>query len=71
MRAEVLIETDCLLVLRMMWCCMILDVAMFRCITYTKPLNSNIRHNLGKENALEDMLSRAWFGDEVAELEEE
>mgnify|MGYP000046435486 CR=1 FL=1 len=57
--AEVVIETDCLPVLGMMQWCTILDVAMLRWITYIKSFNTDIRHILGKGNAMADILSRA------------
>ena len=68
---EVIIQTDFLMVLGIMWCSMILDVTMLRWITYVKSLNSEVRHISGKDNVVADMLSRARFGDEVAESEEE
>jgi hypothetical protein len=57
-RAEVIIETDCLPLLGMMRCCMILDVAMLRWIAYIKSLNLEVRHISGKDNAVANMLSR-------------
>ena len=67
---EVVIEMDCLPVLRMMQCCTITDVAMLRWIAYIKSLNLDIAHISGKDNAMVDMLSRAQFRDEVAESKE-
>ena len=49
------------------------DLAMLRWIAYIKSLNPEIRHILGKDNAMADMLSRARFEDEdnmVSENEE-
>ena len=42
------------------------DLAMLRWIAYIKSLNPEIRHISGKDNAMIDMLSRAWFDDEDA-----
>ena len=61
---EVIIETGCLQVLGIMQCCTIPDVVMLRRIAYKK---SRYMAHSGKENAIIDMLSRAQFGDEVAE----
>ena len=68
--AEVVIETDCLPILRMMRCCTIPDVAMLRWIAYVS-LNPEVQHISGKDNAVADMLSRAWFGDDITELDNE
>ena len=57
--AEIVIETDCLLILGMMRCCTIPDVAMLRWIAYVKSLNQDVRHISEKDNAVADMLSRA------------
>ena len=57
--AKVVIETDCLLILGMMRCCTIPDVAMLMWIAYVKSLNPKVRHISGKDNAVADMLSRA------------
>ena len=64
-RAEVVIETDFLPILGMMRCCMIPDVAMLRWIAYVKSLNPDVQHISGKDNAVADMLSRAWFGVDI------
>ena len=69
--AEVVIETDCLPILRMMRCCMIPDVAMLRWVAYIKSLNSEVRHISGKDNAVADMLSRARFGDDTTDSDNE
>ena len=66
-----MIETDCLPILRMMWCCMIPDVAILRWIAYVKSLNPDVRHISGKDNAVADMLSRGRFGDDIAESDNE
>ena len=62
--SEVIIETDCLPILRMISGCATPDLAMLRWITYIKSLNPEIRHIGGKENAMADMLSRARFENE-------
>ena len=69
--AEVVIETDCLPILGMMRCCTIPDVAMLRWIAYVKSLNPEVRHISGKDNAVADMLSRARFGDDITESDNE
>jgi hypothetical protein len=69
--AEVIIETECLPLLGMMRCCMIPDVAMLRWIAYIKSLNPEMRHISGKDNAVADMLSRARFGDDITESDNE
>ena len=61
--AEVVIETDCLPILGMMRCCTIPDVAMLRWM--------EVRHISGKDNAVADMLSRARFGDDITESDNE
>ena len=50
--AKVVNETDCLPILGMMRCCTIPDVAMLRWIAYVKSLNPEVRHILGKDNAV-------------------
>ena len=62
-----MIETDCLPILGMMRCCTIPDVAMVRWISYVKSLNPEVRHISGKDNAVAYMLSRAQFGEDIAE----
>ena len=47
--AEVVIETDCLLILGMMRCCTIPDVAMLRWIAYVKSLTR--RYDTSPEKA--------------------
>ena len=69
--AEVVIETDCLPILGMMWCYTIPDVAMLRWIAYVKSLNPEVRHISGKDNTVADMLSRARFGDDITESNNE
>ena len=66
-----MIETDCLPILGMMRCCTIPDVAMLRWIAYIKSLNSEVRHISGKDNRVADMLSRARFGDNITESNNE
>ena len=61
---EVIIETDCLPILRMISGCATPDLAMLRWIAYIKSLNPEIRHIGGKENTMADMLSRARFKNE-------
>ena len=61
---EVIIETDCLLILGMVSRCATLDLAMLRWIAYIKSLNPEIRHISKKDNAMADMLSRARFDNE-------
>ena len=68
---ELVIETDCLPILGMMRCCTILDVAMLRWIAYVKSLNPEVRHISKKVNAIADMLSRARFGDNITESDNE
>jgi hypothetical protein len=65
--AEVLIEIDCLLLLGMMRCCMIPDVAMLRWIAYVKSLNPEVR----QDNTVVDILSRVRFGDDITESNNE
>jgi hypothetical protein len=69
--AEVVIETDCLPLLEMMRCCMIPDVDMLRWIAYVKSLNPDVRHISGKDKVVADMLSRAQFGDDITESNNE
>ena len=66
-----MIETDCLPILGMMRCCMIPDVGSLRWIEYAKLLNPEVRHISGKYNAGADMLSRARFGDNITESDNE
>ena len=54
--AEVVIETNCLLILGMMRCGTIPDVAMLRWIAYVKLLNPEVRNISGKDNVVTDML---------------
>ena len=61
---EVIIETDCLPILRMISGCATPDLAMLRWIAYIKSLSPEIRHIAGKKNAMADMLSRARFENE-------
>ena len=68
---EVIIQTDFLMVLGIMWCSMILDVTMLRWITYVKSLNSEVRHISGKDNVVADMLSRSRFGNDMSSSNEE
>jgi hypothetical protein len=70
-RAEVIIETDCLPLLGMMRCCVIPDVAMLRWIAFIKSLNPEVRHISGKDNGVADMLSRARFKDDITESDNE
>ena len=49
-----MIETHCLLILGMMRCCTIPDVAMLRWIAYIKSLNPEVRHISGNDNAVAD-----------------
>ena len=44
---------------------------MPRWIAYVKLLNLEVRHISGKENAVADMPSRARFGDNIAESDNE
>ena len=69
--AEVVIKTDCLPILRMMQFCTIPDVVMLRWIAYVKSLNPDVRHISGKDNAVADMLSRALFGDDITDSDNE
>ena len=50
-KGEIVIETDCLLVLGMMWCCTIPDVAMLRWTASIMSLNPEMRYISGKDNA--------------------
>ena len=69
--AEIIIETDYLLVLGMMRTSTIPDVAMLRWISYLKSLDPKVRHISRKDNAVVDILSRARFGDDVTESDGE
>ena len=66
-----MIETYCLPILGMLRCCSIPDVAMLRWIAYVKSLNPDVQHISGKDNAVADMLSRARFGDDITESDNE
>ena len=44
---------------------------MLRWIAYVKLLNPDVRHISGKDNAVVDMLSRARFGDDITESDNE
>ena len=44
---------------------------MLRWIAYVKSLNPEVRHISGKDNTVADMLSRARFGDDIAESDNE
>jgi hypothetical protein len=70
-RTEVVIETDCLPILGMVSGCATPDLAMLRWIAHIKPLNPEIRHISGKDNAMADMLSRARFDDEHGMVSED
>ena len=70
MGAQVVTETDCLSIVRMMRCCTILDVAMLRWIAYVKSLK-NVRHISRKDNVVADMLSRARFKDDIVKSDNE
>ena len=61
---KVIIETDCLPFLDMVSGCATPDQVMFRWIAYINSLNPEIWHILGKDNTMDDMLSRAWFEEE-------
>ena len=54
-----------------MQCCTIPDVAMLRWIAYVKSLNLEVRHISGKDNVVADMLSRARFGDDITDSDNE
>ena len=66
-----MIETYCLPILGMLRCCSIPDVAMLRWIAFVESLNPEVRHISEKDNAIVDMLSRARFGDDIAESDNE
>ena len=59
--AEVIVETNCLPVLRIIANCNIPDQAMLRWCVYIKTINPDIRHISGEKNAMADMLSRAKY----------
>ena len=69
--SEVIIDTDCLPILRMMSGCATPDLAMLRWIAYIKSLNPEIHHIAGKNNAIADMLSMARFEDESDMISED
>jgi hypothetical protein len=70
-RAEVVIETDCLPILGMVSSCSSPDITMLRWIAYIKLFNPELRHISGKNNAMADMLSRARFADKLDLMHED
>ena len=54
-----IIETDCMPILGMVFGCATPDLEMLRWIAYIKSLDPEIWHISGKDNAMADMLSRA------------
>jgi hypothetical protein len=62
--AEVIIKTDCLPILGMIFGGNTPDIAMLRWIVYVKSLDPEIRHVVGKHNVVADMLSRARYNAE-------
>ncbi|KAL2614093.1 hypothetical protein R1flu_025785 [Riccia fluitans] len=62
--AHVVLEMHCLLLLGMIANFLTLDIAMLRWIAYIKTLNPELRHIVGKDNPVVDMLSRARYTDE-------
>ena len=58
---DVIIETDCLPILGMVFGCRTPDLVMVKWIEYIKSLNPEIRHISGKDNNMADMLSRVHF----------
>ena len=58
---EVIIETDCLPILGMVFGCRTPDLVMVKWIEYIKSLNPEIRHISGKDKNMADMLSRVHF----------
>ena len=72
-KTEVIIEMDYLLILGTVSRCAMSDLTMLRWIAYIKSPSPETRHISGKNNAMADMLLRAWFNDEgdmVSEDEE-
>ena len=65
------IETDCLPILGMVSGCATPDLEMLRWIVYIKSLNPEIRHISGKDNAMDNMLSRARFDNEDGMVSED
>ena len=63
-RANVVLETDCLPLLGMISNCNSSDIAMLRWIVYIKSLNLVLKHITSKMNPVADMLSRARYFDE-------
>ena len=59
--ANVVVETDCLPLIRMIASCTTPDIAMLRWIAYIRTMNPELRHIKGKDNPVADMLSRARF----------
>ena len=60
-RADVVVETNCLPLIGMIASCTTPDIAMRRWIAYIKTMNPELWHIKGKENQVADMLSRARF----------
>ena len=58
---KVIIETDCLPILRVISGYPTTDLTMLKWIMYIKSLNRKIRHISRKDNAMADMLLRARF----------
>ena len=68
----VTIETDFLPILEMVSGCETPDMAMLKWIAFIKSLNPEVCHISGKENALDNILSRACYeGNEDMVLEDE
>ena len=57
----VIIETDCLPLLGMIFNCDSHDIAMLRWIAYIKTFDSSIKHIKGKDNIVADAISRTIF----------
>ncbi|KAL2643843.1 hypothetical protein R1flu_011430 [Riccia fluitans] len=66
----VVVENDCLPLLRMITNCSTPDMTMLNWIAYIKSLNPKFKHITGKENVVVDMLSRARYEGEEDMVED-
>mgnify|MGYP007076046589 CR=1 FL=1 len=67
-KAKVVIETNCLPILDMIFECSILDIATLHWMAYMKSLNSEVRHVSRKDKALANTLSRTSCQEKIEEL---
>jgi hypothetical protein len=69
--ASVVVETDCLPLLRMITDYSMPDIAMLRWIACIKSMDLEFKHIVGKDNPIANMLSRTRYDGEEDMIDEE